>query len=357
MDVHHADLAAVGVEVVADLHQGVAGGAHGDHYILRVGGAVVVERLVVGAQLLVDLVHILDDHGGQLVVMGVAGLTDLEEDVGVLGRALDDGMVGVQGPGTEVGHSLLVHHLVQVGVIPDLDLLDLVRGPEAVEEVQERGRGVDGGQVSKAGAAAGHDVGVVTEDAQSMGGKGTRGNMHDAGEVLRSDLVHVGDHQQKTLGSGEGGGEGACHQAAVHRAGGAAFGLHFRHADSLAEQVLAVLCGPLIHMLGHDGRGSDGIDGSNVGKRIRHMGRGVVAVHGFEFSCQDNSSLYKIGGWIRCECAGRPRQETPRTRPLAVYSLYHKFAGVVNLPDWFFQNFAESHKDIRRPAGDPCEVA
>lgn len=119
-------------------------------------GAVVVKGLVVGAQLLVDLVHVLDHHGGQLVVMGVAGLTGLEEDVGILGGTFNDGMVGIQSPGAETLHSLLIHHLPEVLIVPNADLLDLVGGPEAVEEIEERGRSVNGRQMGHRGKV--HDL-------------------------------------------------------------------------------------------------------------------------------------------------------------------------------------------------------
>ena len=67
-------------EVVDDLLGHVADGTHGDDDTVGVGGAVVVEELVVGAQLLVDLVHILLHHGGQSGVIAVAGLPVLEEE-------------------------------------------------------------------------------------------------------------------------------------------------------------------------------------------------------------------------------------------------------------------------------------
>src|SRR5699024_9436420 len=50
-DLHQAHLLAVGVEVVDDLLGHVANGAHGDDDAVSIGSAVVVEELVVGAQL------------------------------------------------------------------------------------------------------------------------------------------------------------------------------------------------------------------------------------------------------------------------------------------------------------------
>ena len=178
---HQTHLLAVGVQVVDDLLGHVADGAHGHDDAVSVGGAVVVEQLIVGAQLGVDLVHVLLHHGGQGGVVAVAGLAVLEEDVAVLVAAAHMGMLGVQGVLAELGHGVHVAHILQVLVVPDSDLLDLVGGAEAVEEVDEgdlalqRGQMGHGGQIhdlldvalaqhGEAGLAAGHDVGVVAED-------------------------------------------------------------------------------------------------------------------------------------------------------------------------------------------------
>ena len=78
-DLDQTDLLAVGVEVVDDLLGHVADGAHRDDDAVGVGRAVVVEELVVGAELLVDLAHVLLHDFGESVVVLVAGLAVLEE--------------------------------------------------------------------------------------------------------------------------------------------------------------------------------------------------------------------------------------------------------------------------------------
>ena len=128
----------MGVEVVDDLLGHVADGAHGDDDAVGVGRAVVVEELVVGAELLVDLVHVLLDHRGQRVVAPVARLAVLEEDVAVLVAAARGGMLGVERVVAERLDRVEVAHRGEVVVVPHGDLLDLVRGAEAVEEVEER---------------------------------------------------------------------------------------------------------------------------------------------------------------------------------------------------------------------------
>ena len=300
-DLHQADLLTVGVEVVDDLLGHVVDGAHGDDDAVGVGSAIVVEGLVVGAQLGVDLVHVLLNDGGELVVVLVAGLAVLEEDVAVLVGAAHHGTLGVQRALAERLDGVHIHHIGQILVVPDLDLLDLVGGPEAVKEVHEGHAALDGGQMGdgaqvhnllgiglgqhgKAGLAAGHHVGVVAEDVQGLGGHGTGGHVEHAGEQLAGDLVHVGDHQQQALGSGVSSGQGARVQGAVDRAGGACLGLHLDNLHGVTEDVLAARGGPLVDAVRHGAGRSDGVDARHLGERVRYVrGRGVT-VHCLEFS-------------------------------------------------------------------------
>ena len=295
-DQNQADLLALGGQVVNNFLCDIADGAHGDDDAVSILGAVVVEQVVVGAQLLVDLGHVLLNNGRQSLVSGVAGLTMLEEDVAVLVGTAHLGVLGVQGLGTELLDSLHVAHFLQVLVVPLLDLLDLVGGTEAVEEVHERNVALDSGQVGngrqvhdllrvalgqhgKAGLTNGHNVAVVTEDVQGLGSNGTGRNVKDAGQLLSGDLVHVGDHQQKTLGSGKGGGDGTGTERTVDSACGAGLGLHLNNLDLVAEDVLQACSAPLVNGVGHGAGGGDGVDGSHIGECISYMRRSGIAVH------------------------------------------------------------------------------
>ena len=359
VDIDHANLLAGGIEVIADLHQGVAGGAHGDDHILGIGGAVVVEGLIVGAQLLVDLIHVFDHNAGNLVIVGVAGLAGLEEDIGVLSGALNMGMVGVQCALAEGLNLFLIQHFVQVGIIPNADLLDLVGGTEAVEEMQEGSGAFDGGKMGhggkihnllgvggcqhgKAGAAAGHHVAVIAKDGQRMGCQGAGGYVHDAGEILCGNLIHVGNHQEQTLRCGKGCSQCAGHQASVNSASGATLGLHFGDFYRLTEQIFPAGGSPLVNMLCHNRGGGDGVDGSDVGKGVRHMCGGIVAVHGFQLSSQSNSSLNCLG----VKKYGDEPVCSPAMRvcvtmlSLAAIPLYHKTEDNVNLLQDISEKFA-----------------
>ena len=94
-DLEQADLFAARREVINGLHRGVADRAHGDDQLVRVGRAIVIEQLVVGADLGVDAVHIVFHDRGHGVVVFVGGFARLEEDVGVLRGAAQDRVLGI----------------------------------------------------------------------------------------------------------------------------------------------------------------------------------------------------------------------------------------------------------------------
>ena len=232
----------------------------------------------------------------------------LEEHVAVLVRTAHLGVLGVQSLGTELLNSLHVAHFLQISVVPLLDLLVLVRSTEAIEEVQEGNLALDccqmgnRGQIHnflhaaldqhcEAGLAACHNVAVITEDVQGLGSNGTCRNIEHAGQLLSSDLVHVGDHQQQALRSGEGGGNSTCTQRAVHSAGSAGLRLHLDDLDLVAEDVLLTSCGPLVHRVSHRRRRGNGVDSSHVRVGVCYMSGSGIAIHGLLCSRHFSSSI------------------------------------------------------------------
>ena len=301
-DLDQADLFAVRVEVIDNFLCYVADRAHRDDHAVSIRRAVVVEQLVVGAELGVNLAHVLlNDFRNRFVIL-VARLAVLEEYVAVLVRAAHHCMLRIEGTLTERFNSVHVAHFLQVLVVPNLDLLDLVGGTEAVKEVDERNAGLDGRQMrnrtqvhnflrvglsqhGETGLAAGHNVGLIAEDVQRMGRYRTRRNMEYAGQQLACDLVHVRDHQQQALGRSVGRGERAGCQRAVHRTRGARLGLHFDDLYGRTENVLLTCGCPLVNAVCHGAGRGDRIDTRDLGKRIRHMCRSGVTVHGLHLSC------------------------------------------------------------------------
>ena len=231
----------------------------------------------------------------------------LEEDIAVLVRAAHSRALGIQGVLTERVHGVHIAHFLQVVVIPDGDFLNLVRSPEAVEEVDKGNLALDGGQMryraevhdflhvalaehSETGLTAGQHVGMVAEDIQRVTGHGTCRDMEHAGQQLAGDFIHIGNHEQQTLRGRVGGGHSARGQGAMHGAGRASLGLHLTDLDGGAEDILLTSSGPLIDQICHGRRRGDGVNPGHLGKRVADVCSGVIAVHGLELSCHKCTS-------------------------------------------------------------------
>lgn len=100
------------------------------------------------------------------------------------------------------------------------------------------------------------------------------------------------DHQQKTLRSGEGGGDSTGAQRTVHSTCGASLGLHFNNLDLVPENVLQAGGAPLVNSVCHRAGGGNRVDGSNIGKRISYMRSRGIAIHGLFCSWHFFSSVY-----------------------------------------------------------------
>jgi hypothetical protein len=215
---------------------------------------VVVDEAVAPAGALGELVHDLLHDAGDGEVERVGRLAGLEEDVGVLRGAAQHRRLRGQAPGAEGEDVVVATSARRSSSSSSGDLVDLVAGAEAVEEVQERHPGAQrggvgderevvgllhraGGEHRPAGAAGVHHVAVVAEDRQRVGGDGAGGDVDDRRRELAGDLEHVGDHQQQALRRGERRGQRALLQRAVQAPGGAGLGLHLDHVGDRAPQV------------------------------------------------------------------------------------------------------------------------
>ncbi len=290
-----ADPLALGRQMLHGGARGLRARAHQDHDPLGRLVADIVEQAVMAPGQAGELRHGMLDHAGQRRIEWVHGLARLEVDVRILRGATDHRMLGIERAPAMAEDQALVDHGAQLVVLEQRDLVDLVRGPKAVEKMHEghpagkRGRLGDQGEIMRlldrargeqreAGGAHRHHVLVVAEDREPLGGERTRGDMEDRGRQLAGDLVHVGDHQEQALGGREGGGEGAALEGAMGGTGSAALALHLDDVGHAAEDVRPPLRGPLIGQLGH-GRGRrDRVDRADLVQPIGHPGAGLVAV-------------------------------------------------------------------------------
>jgi hypothetical protein len=295
-DLDDPHLLVLGHEVLDRLVGGLGPGAHQHDHALGLGMAHVVEEVIAPPDPLAEAGHGLLDDVGAGVVEAVAGLAGLEEGVGVLGGAAQDRTLGVEGPLLMGPDELVRQHEANVVVRQLLDLADLVRAAEAVEEVEEghprlegSGSGDErevvrllhrpGGREAEADLPAGHHVRVIAEDRQGVGGDGAGGHVHGEGRQLSRDLVHVRDHEQQALRRGERRGQRASLQCAVHRPGGTAFGLHLDDVGHDAPDVLLAAGRPLVGQLAHRRGRRDRVDRDHLTHAVRDRGRGLVPVH------------------------------------------------------------------------------
>ena len=302
---HVARFASLRVEVIDGFFGRAADGAHRDDDFLGVWRAVVVEEVVLAARYLADLRHVVLDDAGQSVVEAVVGLAHLEVDVGVLHGAAHHRVLGVQRLGAELRQRLAVEQRGERLVGHRLDLVYLVRGAEAVEEVHEGDAPLyrrevrdaadvhdflhaAGRELREAALAAVHDVGVVAENREGVRADGARGDVEHAGVPLSREPVKHGDHQHEPLRRREGRGERAGLERAVNRGGGSGLGLHLYQSDGLAEDVFLPLGRPCVGLFGHRRGGRYRIYRRDFGEGVGDVGRGLVAVHRYQMSFVQN---------------------------------------------------------------------
>jgi len=212
----HADALALGLQPGSRLGGRLGARGHQHQHPLGLGVPGVLDQPVATpGQISKPRQHLFDDLRSLLVV-AVERLTRLEESVGVLRGTPHHRPVRIQRALAMLLDQIVVDHRAELIVLEPHDLVDLVRGAEAVEEVQEgharaqRGglgdeRHVVGllrvgrGEHGEPAAARGVDVGVIAEDRQRMRGHCPRSDVQHAGRELAGDLVHVGQHQQQAL--------------------------------------------------------------------------------------------------------------------------------------------------------------
>jgi len=311
-DLDQAELLALAVQVADRFFDGFATGTHRKDDLVGIRGSDIVEEVVAAAGGFSDLVHVFLNDARKSVVLLVGGLAALEVDVRILGGHLGIRGVGTQRAVAEALDILHIDHRLHVREVEQLDLLELVRGAEAVEEGEERNFALQrrqvgderevvglldrrGGSHRVTGGAAAHHVGVIAEDRQRLGRERAGRNMKDRREHLTGDLVHVRDHEEQSLAGCVGGGQRTGRKRTVYRARRTGLGLHFRYFEFLAEHVLEPLARPDVGILAHRRRGSDRVDRRHFAERVSYVRRRVIPVDGLHFLRHDSSISEKLG--------------------------------------------------------------
>ena len=127
--------------------------------------------------------------------MAVLGFAGLEVDIVVLRPAASDRVgMGVEGPGAEFLDLIHREEFLPLFLIDEFDVLDFVRGPEAIEVMEDRDARIDRGEMGDRGEVGdlldrggadhgdarlpdGVDVLVIAEDRKGPGGQRTGGDV------------------------------------------------------------------------------------------------------------------------------------------------------------------------------------
>ena len=131
---------------------------------------------------------------------------------------------------------------------------------------------------SEACLTASHYVLVVTEDTKSVTCECTCWNVEYTWQKFTSNLVHVRNHQEKTLWCGEGCCESTRLQWTVYGTCCATLWLHLLNAYSLTPKVLTSACWPLVYVLSHWRWWSDRIDSCYLREHVAHVSSGLVTI-------------------------------------------------------------------------------
>ncbi len=137
MHTYQTHFLTLGHEIVDCLLDGLCHRTHCDNHVLGLGITIVVEQTVFAT---CDFAYFIEvffyDCRHSLIIL-VAGLTVLEENIGVLGHAACHRGIGIEGTLAELGEGVSVNQCSEGVLVDCLDFLNLVRCAEAVEEVDE----------------------------------------------------------------------------------------------------------------------------------------------------------------------------------------------------------------------------
>jgi hypothetical protein len=216
-----ADLFAAGDQPVDGLLDGLDAAAHRDDHALGLGMTMVFEQMVGPAGHGGEAVHRGLDDAGERIIEAVHGLAALEIDVGFCAVPRMVGRSGDMARARKDAMSSSVDDRADVIASESMVIFCAsceVRKPSKkwMKGMRAVARGVrDQGEVVRllhrvaaqqgaAGGAAGHDVRVIAEDRQALGGERAGAHVQGQRQQFARDLVEIGNHQQQALRGREG---------------------------------------------------------------------------------------------------------------------------------------------------------
>ena len=134
----HTDFLAARGQRFDGLARSLGAGTHQNENAFGVGRALIFEQLVVPPGQRRKAGHRAVDDSRHLGVERADRLSRLEEGVGVLRRAPDERVFGVERAGAMGADQVVRDHRPNAGIGNQVQRVEFVRGAKAVEEMQER---------------------------------------------------------------------------------------------------------------------------------------------------------------------------------------------------------------------------
>ena len=198
--------------IIDNLFCNVTDRAHSDNNFFSIGCTVVVKEFIVCADFSINLVHILFNDSRNCIIILVAGLSMLEEDIAVLVRTAHYRTLGVKSAFAECINCIHIAHFFKIIKIPNLNFLNFVGSTETVKEVKEGNAALNSCQVSncakvhnflcvclsehcKTCLAAGINVRMVAKNIKRVRSYATSRYVEYAREQLTCYFIHIGYHE------------------------------------------------------------------------------------------------------------------------------------------------------------------
>ena len=197
---------------------------------------------------------------------------------------------------TECFYCIHVYHFFKICIIPCFDFLNFVWSTETVEEVDECNFAFESCKVCNRSKVhnflwvwfsehcstcltAGINVWMITEDVQRLCSNTACSNMEYTRKLFSSNLVHVRNHQEKTLWSCKCSSKCTRCKWTVNCTCGTGFWFHFDNLYLVTEDVFLTTCRPVINPVSHWWWRSDWINTGNFCKGISNVCGSLVTIH------------------------------------------------------------------------------